>query len=84
MRIPATASVEGTRDPDPAVRTAAVAGLERVRPDERVSVVTPLLGDPVRAVRIEAARVLSSVPPDRLDASKRRADERAVGEFTAA
>ena len=55
-------SVEGTRDPDPAVRTAAVASLERVPPDERVSLVAPLLGDPVRAVRIEAARVLSSVP----------------------
>src|SRR5439155_399252 len=55
-------SVAGTRDPDPAVRTAAVASLERVPPDERVSLVAPLLGDPVRAVRIEAARVLSSVP----------------------
>src|SRR2546426_6757419 len=77
-------SVEGTRDPDPAVRTAAVASLERVPPDERVSLVAPLLGDPVRAVRIEAARVLSSVPSDRLDASQRRAAERAVGEFIAA
>jgi len=77
-------SVAGTRDPDPAVRTAAVASLERVPPDERVSLVAPLLGDPVRAVRIEAARVLSSVPSDRLDASQRRADERAVGEFIAA
>jgi predicted CXXCH cytochrome family protein len=78
------ASVAGTRDPDPAVRTAAVAGLERVPPDERVALVAPLLGDPVRAVRIEAARVLSSVPPDRLDAAQRRANERALAEFVAA
>jgi len=78
------ASVAGTRNPDPAVRTAAVAGLERIPPEERASLVAPLLRDPVRAVRIEAARVLSSVPSDRLDASQRQADERVVGEFIVA
>jgi len=78
------ASVEGTRDPDPAVRTAAVAGLERVAPDERARLVAPLLHDPMRAVRIEAARVLSSVPSDRLDAVQREAERRAVDEFVAA
>ena len=78
------ASVEGTRDPDPAVRTAAVAGLERVAPDERARLVAPLLHDPRRAVRIEAARVLSSVPSERLDAAYRDAQRRAVDEFVAA
>jgi predicted CXXCH cytochrome family protein len=78
------ASVEGTRDADPAVRTAAVASLERVPPEERVALVAPALGDGVRAVRIEAARVLSSVPPDRLDAPQRHAFGAALAEFVAA
>jgi predicted CXXCH cytochrome family protein len=78
------ASVAGTHDPDPAVRSAAAGSLERVPPGERVPLVAPLLGDPVRAVRIEAARVLSSVPPDRFDAAQRQAEERAVAEFIAA
>jgi tetratricopeptide (TPR) repeat protein len=78
------ASVEGTRDPDPAVRAAAVGGLERVPPDARTTLVAPLLDDPVRAVRIEAARVLASVPPDRLDATQRQADARAMGELVTA
>src|SRR5262249_54284879 len=46
--------------------------------------VTPLLDDPVRAVRIEAARVLSSVPPERIDPAHREADRRALAEFVAA
>lgn len=78
------ASLAGTRDPDPAVRTAAVASLERVPQDQRVPLVAPLLGDPVRAVRIEAARVLSSTPPDRIEPSQRRAYETALREFIAA
>src|SRR5262249_17937108 len=78
------ASVAGTRDPDPGVRPAAIAGLERVPAETRAPLVAPLLGDPVRAVRIEAARVLSSVPSDRLDASQRQAEERALAEFVAA
>src|SRR5262249_29533032 len=78
------ACVEATRDPDPAVRTAAVASLERVPPEERAPLVAPALGDRVRAVRIEAARVLSSVPPERLHPSERRAFEAALAEFVAA
>jgi len=78
------ASVAGTHDADPAVRTAAVHGLERVPPAERVALVAPLLGDPRRAVRIEAARVLSAAPPDRFDAAQRQAYEKALTEFIAA
>jgi len=69
------------KDPDPAVRVAAVAGLEGMPPAERVAALAPLLTDPLRAVRIEAARVLASVPPDRLDSSQRRAFDAAVAEF---
>src|SRR5436190_1938757 len=73
------ASVAGTRDTDPAVRTAAVASLERVPPEERVPLVAPLLADPRRAVRIEAARVLSAAPLDRFGATQPQGDEEALG-----
>jgi predicted CXXCH cytochrome family protein len=78
------ASVAATHDPDPAVRTAAVGSLERVPAESRAPLVTPLLGDPVRTVRIEAAHVLSSVPAERLDAGERRAYEAALAEYVAA
>jgi predicted CXXCH cytochrome family protein len=78
------ASVAATRDGDPAVRAAAVGSLERVPPAERLPLAAPMLTDPVRAVRIEAARVLSSVPPERLGASERRAYEAALRDFIAA
>src|SRR5262249_18468851 len=69
------------RDDDPAVRLAAVAGLEAVPPADRVAAGAPLLSDPTRAVRIEAARVLAAAPPERLDASQGRALEAAIAEF---
>src|SRR5262249_45930481 len=47
-----SACVEATRDPDAAVRTAAVASLERVPPEQRAALVAAALGDPMRAVRI--------------------------------
>jgi predicted CXXCH cytochrome family protein len=69
------------RDDDPAVRLAAVAGLEAVPPVERVAAGAPLLSDPTRAVRIEAARVLAAVPAERLDTSQRKALDAAIAEF---
>jgi len=78
------AMVASLNDPDPAVRVAAVAGLEGMPPAERVAALAPLLTDPLRAVRIEAARVLASVPPDRFDSSQRKAFDAAVAEFVEA
>jgi predicted CXXCH cytochrome family protein len=62
------AMVRATTDDDPVVRVAAVAGLDRLPPEERVRTVAPLLRDPIRAVRIEAARVLAPVPRPSLTA----------------
>ena len=78
------ALVEATRDPDPLVRAGAVRGLDRLPPEPRIESVTPLLEDPIRAVRIEAARVLASVPGDALDPMQRRAFEASLAEFEAA
>jgi Flp pilus assembly protein TadD len=57
------AACEAVNDPEELVRAAAARSLQELRPDsERVRRLRPLLHDPVRAVRTEAARVLSSVP----------------------
>ncbi|HET9229412.1 MAG TPA: multiheme c-type cytochrome [Thermoanaerobaculia bacterium] len=44
------------RDPDPLVRLGALLAIE---PDARLRLASPLLNDPVRGVRIEAARILA-------------------------
>mgnify|MGYP001828771025 FL=1 len=47
---------------DPLLRVAALQALEPVPPDIRVRLAFPALKDPVRAVRIEAARLLAALP----------------------
>ena len=47
---------------DPLMRVAALQALEPVPPDIRVRLAFPALKDPVRAVRIEAARLLAALP----------------------
>ncbi len=47
------------RDPDPLVRGAAVRYLEVTGPESQFKLGMPLLEDPVRAVRLEAARTLA-------------------------
>jgi predicted Zn-dependent protease len=51
-------------------------------PDQLLAALTPLFGDPVRAVRIEAARRAVAVAA-RLDAASRGAFDRAIAEFEA-
>jgi len=51
-------------DPDPLVRMAAAGASEALPPEMRIPLVRPLLGDRVRVVRDEAARVLSDVPAE--------------------
>jgi predicted CXXCH cytochrome family protein len=77
------AATEALSDPDAAVRRAAVADLERMRPGTRLAQVGPLLSDPVRAVRVEAARVLASVPAADFEPAQRARFDAALGEFRA-
>ncbi len=70
-----------TTDGDPLVRASAAGGLERLPPRRRIAVVTPLLDDPVRAVRLEAARVLASVPIADLDSRQAGLLARGLSEF---
>jgi predicted CXXCH cytochrome family protein len=76
--------IDATRDADPEVRAAAADSLEALSPEQRLYGLTPLLRDPVRAVRIAAARSLSSLPADRIDAAARPAFDAALAEYVAA
>ncbi len=66
-----TALGRGLGDADPLVRRTAVLGQQARAPQDRVEALAPLLVDPVRAVRIEAARLLAPAAaslggPDRM------------------
>jgi len=71
-------------DPDPEVRAAAAGLLEQLPLNARVRLAFPMLDDPVRAVRIESARVLAAVPPGELSAQQRASLENALQEYVAA
>ena len=70
----ALAAIEAAAgDADPLVRASAAGGLDRLPPPRRVAALAPLLADPIRAVRIEAARGLAGVSPTLLGAAQRAA-----------
>ncbi len=71
----------GLRDSDPLVRAAAARALAPFAPDQRLVAAGHLLKDPVRTVRIEAARTLAAVPPHLMSAQQRAAFARAAEEL---
>jgi predicted CXXCH cytochrome family protein len=71
------------RDSNPLLRLAALQSLANVPLAARVSLVAPLLSDPLKAIRIEAASLLAAVPPDQLNVEQRAAFERAGEEYIA-
>ncbi len=72
------------RDPDPLVRAAAIGTMATVEPRLRARLVAPLLSDPVRTVRIDAARALAAVPAEQLPAGTMAALDVALAEYRAA
>ncbi len=74
-------AVAAAADADPSVRAAAAAALERIDPQRRIEALAPLLDDPVRAVRIEAARALTSMPRAALDARQAQRLDAALAEL---
>jgi len=64
-----------------AIAVAALGLIEQFEPDVRVQAAAPLLTDPVRGVRIEAAHVLADVRDDQLSPDQRRARETATSEY---
>lgn len=71
-------------DPDPVVRTTAAIGLAGRPPAERLARLAPLLDDPLRAVRISAARGLADLPADALPPDRRALRRRGLDEFITA
>ncbi len=90
---------DGLEDPDPLVRASAVRSIELFYPVQGRSgaevgladpnrrrlheILTPLLHDPIRAVRMEAARVLTLVPDQERNAQDQQAFQRALDEYLA-
>jgi predicted CXXCH cytochrome family protein len=72
------------RDPEPLVRVAAVRGAESMEPRRRLVLLTPLLDDSFRAIRMEAARALATVPRELFGPAQTAAFDRALGEYVAA
>jgi predicted CXXCH cytochrome family protein len=81
--VGAATMMEALQDKDPLVRATAARGLEHAPPEQRLAAVAPLLSDPIRAVRSEAARVLASVPAAQFNAAQRAAFDEALAEYEA-
>jgi predicted CXXCH cytochrome family protein len=70
-------------DPDPAVRAAAAEALGSRDPAERAALLAPLLRDPARQVRMEAANALAGPGEMRLSDADRAAFRAALDEYVA-
>ncbi|BBO78079.1 hypothetical protein DSCW_54960 [Desulfosarcina widdelii] len=68
-------------DEDSMVRQTAVRQLPQPDPAERLKLLSPMLYDPVRAVRNEAAAALAAIPREKLPADTRRQFEKALAEY---
>ena len=71
----------GLKDDDAMVRMASIGALEGLQPALLVQLVFPLLDDPVRSVRIEAARVLATIPVGQLEGEQLSIYNRAASEY---
>jgi tetratricopeptide (TPR) repeat protein len=73
-----------TTDADPLLRLAAVRAAAALGEDRRSRQLARLLDDPLRAIRIDAARALAPLSRGRLSAPERRSLQRALREYYAA
>jgi predicted CXXCH cytochrome family protein len=79
----APALMTALQDSNALIRTTAVGAMDGFPSQARLAAVGPLLRDPIRAVRLEAARVLASVSNDSFASTQRADFEAALDEFTA-
>ena len=71
-------------DPDPMVRIGALDMLQDVPATQLWPLVSPLLSDPSRGVRIRVASLLAGTPPEQLSGNERERLDQATKEFIAA
>jgi predicted CXXCH cytochrome family protein len=83
---PATLGLARTAitDPDPMVRIGALDMLENTPLEQKWSIASPSLSDPIRSVRIRSVSILADVPSGRLSENDRGRFDRAGEEFIAA
>jgi predicted CXXCH cytochrome family protein len=72
------------RDPDPLIRAAVPRALPGTPPPRLIDAAAPLLSDPVRAVRVEAARALAGTDLLALTPEQQTAFVKATAELVAA
>jgi len=72
---------DGLKDKNATVRMASVSALEAFPLEMLVKLVFPMLDDPVKVVRIEAARVLAPVPAGQLKGEQLVIYNKAVEEY---
>ena len=73
--------VQGLTADDPMLRLAALQALEAAPLQARIQLVFPALSDPVRAVRIEGARLLAPLRPGDLTLVQREQLEQGIAEY---
>jgi Flp pilus assembly protein TadD len=78
------AATKALNDDDAVVRSAAVEALSGADPALRRQLLPRMLEDPVRQVRMDAARALASVPQTGLSDAQQAAFARALDEYVAA
>jgi tetratricopeptide (TPR) repeat protein len=76
-------ALEGLRDPEELVRAASVRSLQNLSLgyEELCRGLAPMLDDPIRAVRAEAARILSAVPRRALSMADAATFDAALAEY---
>ena len=83
-RYPSRAAADAAQavlsDPDALVRRASIGTLSMLPPAQRLPLLAPLLGDPIRTVRMEAVSVLADALAG-ADAVQRAAFEPAAAEY---
>ncbi len=77
----AEAARAGARNTSALMRLAAARIASSLPPTERIAVAGPLLSDPLRAVRLEAANALVEIPLAQLPAEQQTAWRRAADEY---
>ncbi len=76
-----TTTMQMLRNKDVSIRRSALQAMEAFPPKLRVKEIFKLLQDPMKTVRMEAARQLSSFPLGQLESTKRQILEEALTEY---
>ena len=66
---------------DPLLRASGLIAAEALEPSARLGLAFPLLSDPIRAVRLQAARVLASVPSELWSSQQASLLEQVLAEY---